>query len=288
MSGYTKLFGSILRSSVWLTPAHVRLVWITMLALADRDGVVESSVPGLAIAAGVERAQCEQALALFLAPDPDSRTPDHEGRRIEVVDGGWRLLNHGKYADKMSEEDRREKDAIRQRRCRERRAQREASRDSHAKSQEVTNVAPGHASHDTHTQTQIHTQTQTEDQPDPPALGRILGGFRKRHNAKTAQTGNPIPSNLLDRAREVAADFADRPGDIDASLDAYFASDDPFVRKTRWSFKLWSNDPGRWLPEPQTAAPQTRRYFDPRRDTPVTRDEERMLQAWIDSGSPMR
>lgn len=157
MSGYTKLFGSILDSTVWQTPGHVRLTWITMLAMADRDGVVEASVPGLAIRAGVSRPECEQALALFLAPDPDSRTPDFDGRRIEKVEGGWRVLNHGRYAMRMDIDDRRAKDAARQKR---RRALL-ASRDKADASRDVTPVTTGHAESDM--QTQMHTQTQTED-----------------------------------------------------------------------------------------------------------------------------
>lgn len=115
MSGYTKLFSSILDSTVWQTPPHVRLVWITMLAMADRHGVVEASVPGLAIRAGVERRLCDEALEVLSAPDPDSRTPDADGRRIEKVDGGWRLINHGKYRHRMSDDERRERDAARKR-----------------------------------------------------------------------------------------------------------------------------------------------------------------------------
>ena len=53
MSGYTKLHSNIIHSTIWRAPNHVRLVWITMLALCDRDGVVEASVPGLADAARV-------------------------------------------------------------------------------------------------------------------------------------------------------------------------------------------------------------------------------------------
>jgi hypothetical protein len=51
-----------------------------------------------------------------MAPDPDSRTPDHEGRRIEAIDGGWMLLNHGKFREIISLDQRREKAAERQRR----------------------------------------------------------------------------------------------------------------------------------------------------------------------------
>jgi len=120
MSGYTKLFESILESTVWLESPPVKVVWITLLAMADRDGCVEASVPGLAKRAGVERPYCEQALAKFLSPDPDSRTPDHEGRRLEAIPGGWRLLNYETYRERATKEEATNKATERQRRKRER------------------------------------------------------------------------------------------------------------------------------------------------------------------------
>jgi len=43
-----------------------------------------------------------------MAPDPYSRTKDHEGRRIKECDGGWFVLNGEKYREKMNEDERRE------------------------------------------------------------------------------------------------------------------------------------------------------------------------------------
>jgi hypothetical protein len=108
MSGFSKLFSSILASTVWREPDYVRVVWITMLAMKDRYGMVEASVPGLADMARVTIEQCEDALNRFRSPDPYSRTKDHEGRRIADVDGGFLILNAGKYQDLMSAEERRE------------------------------------------------------------------------------------------------------------------------------------------------------------------------------------
>jgi len=105
---FTKLFGSIVASTVWQEPAGTRLTWITMLAMADKNGIVEASVPGLANIANVTVDECDRAIQSFLAPDKWSRTPDHEGRRIEAVYGGWRLLNHGLYRAKADSEDRAE------------------------------------------------------------------------------------------------------------------------------------------------------------------------------------
>lgn len=87
---------------------HVKVVWITMLALADRKGIVFASLPGLADAARVSMEQCEDAIARLAAPDEYSRTKDFEGRRIEDVDGGWKLLNYIKYREARDGDERRE------------------------------------------------------------------------------------------------------------------------------------------------------------------------------------
>ena len=108
MAGYTKLFSSLIGSTIWRAPDHTRLVFITMLAMADKNGIVEASIPGLADLAHVSIDNCKRALADLQAPDEYSRTKDEEGRRIFEEDGGWRLINHAKYRAKMSSDDRRE------------------------------------------------------------------------------------------------------------------------------------------------------------------------------------
>ena len=107
MTGFTKLFSGLVYSTVWREEMHVKVVWITMLALADRDGFVAASLPGLADAARVSLEQCEDALTRLMAPDPHSRTKLYEGRRIEVSDGGWKLLNYLKYRELRSKDERR-------------------------------------------------------------------------------------------------------------------------------------------------------------------------------------
>lgn len=79
-----------------------------MLALADADGVVRASIGGLAHAARVTREDCAAALATLESPDPDSRSEEFEGRRIEKIDGGFRLLNFPKYREARSDEERKE------------------------------------------------------------------------------------------------------------------------------------------------------------------------------------
>ena len=116
---YTKLFHSILDSSIWQESHQTRIVWVTMLAMADQHGEVQAAVPGLAKRAGVTIAEAEQAIETLSAPDTYSRTPDHEGRRIAKIDGGWEILNHAKYRHAASLEDRKEKAAERAKRFRD-------------------------------------------------------------------------------------------------------------------------------------------------------------------------
>lgn len=94
---YVKLFGSILDSSIWSEDHATRLVWITMLAMADEAGTVHAALPGLAKRAGVTRDECDHAIRILSSPDKESRSEEAEGRRIEKVDGGWALINYEKY-----------------------------------------------------------------------------------------------------------------------------------------------------------------------------------------------
>ena len=120
MEGYTKLFESLLTSSIWELEDKTRLVWITMLALKNSHHMVEASVPGLARMARVDRESVEAALKKFLEPDPDSRSREFDGRRIEEVPGGWLILNGEKYRRLMAEDERRVKNRIYKRDERER------------------------------------------------------------------------------------------------------------------------------------------------------------------------
>jgi len=118
--GYTKLFNEIIMSTVWREPNHVRLLWITMLALKDQYHTVNASLPGLADAARITMDECIEALTVLKSPDPFSRTKENEGRRVAECDGGWLILNGEKYRQKMNTDERREYKTQKQREYRER------------------------------------------------------------------------------------------------------------------------------------------------------------------------
>lgn len=115
MFGYTKLFESIVTSTIWQEDLATKVVWITMLALKNGRHEVEASVPGLAHVAGVSLQDCEAALKRFESPDPYSRNQEHEGRRIQKVSGGWLILNGAKYQMMLNEEERKAYKAAKQR-----------------------------------------------------------------------------------------------------------------------------------------------------------------------------
>lgn len=105
---YCKLVSGIILSTIWREDDHTRILWITMLAVKSRDHRVLASIPGLAAVANIPVESCRAGLAKLSAPDPDSRTKEHEGRRIAEVEGGWLILNGEKYRNFLSKQERNE------------------------------------------------------------------------------------------------------------------------------------------------------------------------------------
>lgn len=117
-SSYTKLHRSILQSSIWFESHSTLKVWIGMLALCDASGFVHTSRVGLRQACAVTDDELTTALEVLEGPDPDSRTSDADGRRVERVEGGWVVLNYAQYRDRTT--DAKAKASERQRKYRER------------------------------------------------------------------------------------------------------------------------------------------------------------------------
>jgi hypothetical protein len=209
---YVKLFESILESTVWQESLHVKVVWITMLAMKDRDGVVEASIPGLGRRAGVTTEQCEEAINKFLAPDKYSRTKEHDGRRIEAVDGGWYVLNHDKYREKLDEDDQRAKATERMRRLRERRKGGDAgdvTRDAgdvtvrHADTEADPDPSGGEPAREIPPSTEHGTGTGTAPRTETGARTEPPGDLEHQLRATLAQNTADEPAR---RARKALGD----------------------------------------------------------------------------------
>jgi hypothetical protein len=102
MKTYCPLWSTIVESSVWFTTKDVKILWITLLAVKDSNGEWHGNKLGLAHKAGLTLQEAEEALRVLESPDPNSTSQEHQGKRIERIDGGWRILNHLKYRDLMS------------------------------------------------------------------------------------------------------------------------------------------------------------------------------------------
>lgn len=115
---YSKLHSSIVNSSLWTEGDSVRLLFITLLALCDRDGCVYGTRLGFNRIANIEQDEADAAWGTLLGPDPNSsdkmRAPENQGRRIEEIPGGFRLLNFDYYRGLRNDDDRREQNRIAQ------------------------------------------------------------------------------------------------------------------------------------------------------------------------------
>lgn len=199
MAGYTKLFSTIISSTIWREPKETKVLWITMLAMATKDGEVEASIPGLAHLAGLTVDETELALRTLLAPDPFSRSKENAGRRIETIDGGWVLINHAKYRAAMSQDDRREYMKLHMR----------AKRSKDVLANVSTGLAP-------------LTQAEAEAKEDPlpiPAEEQVYAAYPKKVGRKEAlrAIAKALKANtadkLLERTKAYAEAVANWPTD---------------------------------------------------------------------------
>lgn len=113
---FAKIFQSIYDSSIaddWRT----RIVFQDMIVLANEKGVLDMTPESFARRTNIPLDIVKEAIPKLESPDPTSRTPDHEGRRILRLDShrpwGWQIVNFGRYREsanqamlRMSEADR--------------------------------------------------------------------------------------------------------------------------------------------------------------------------------------
>ncbi len=115
MNTWTPLWSKIVDSSLWMEDLHVRVLFTTMMALKDRDHVVRFSSFGLSRRANMSEELVLDGLRVLLSPDTKRSEPqEHEGRRIEKVEGGWKVLNGEVYRQMMQLEWRREYQRVKQ------------------------------------------------------------------------------------------------------------------------------------------------------------------------------
>lgn len=114
---YARVFTAVFEGSMRGKP-DLLLVWFNILAHSP-GGVCDRTPQTMADEIGLPLERVKAALIELESPDPQSRSPEAEGRRIIRVsdhrDWGWKLVNWDYYRSLISQADKREKDADRQR-----------------------------------------------------------------------------------------------------------------------------------------------------------------------------
>ena len=109
-SDFVKIYPGFFEGSLRDQPPFARLLFLAMLARADENGVVLGATTFWAAYVGITAEQVDESLRILSSPDPDSTTPDCEGRRIERWGDGanrWRIVNYRTYYEKSRNEERR-------------------------------------------------------------------------------------------------------------------------------------------------------------------------------------
>jgi len=104
---YAQIFDSSLRDK-W----QAWVVFVAMLALADADDELDMTLEALAARTGLPGSIVSEGVAWLEKPDPFSRSPEAEGRRIVRLDDhrawGWKIVNRAKYKRLRDNTERRE------------------------------------------------------------------------------------------------------------------------------------------------------------------------------------
>ena len=138
---YGKIFEQIYDGTLREEPI-TRLVFMDMIILADRDGIVDMTHEALSARTNVPVEKIYKSIERLEAPDLRSRSADESGARIvridEHRDWGWKLVNYEFYLKKGSYEDKKEKD---RKRIAEKRNKNKGVAKSRKESHEIAKVA---------------------------------------------------------------------------------------------------------------------------------------------------
>lgn len=110
---YGKLFSQMYEGTLASRgPWEALITFQQLIILANRHGEVDMTPDAISRRTTIPLEVIQKGLTELAAPDPESRTPDHEGRRIILIDEhrawGWKIVNYEKYRKIRSEDERRE------------------------------------------------------------------------------------------------------------------------------------------------------------------------------------
>lgn len=167
-----------------------------MIVLADADGIIDMTPQAIAARTSVPLEIIQAGIKVLEAPDPYSRTPDEDGKRIELLDEhrpwGWHIVNHEKYKHLRDSDEIRAQNRERQQRFRDKK---NGVTPRNAASRSVTqgNTKSRHTDTDTKTDTRKAKTARARETHIPE-------GFAVSERVKTWATGKGFA--MLDRYLE--------------------------------------------------------------------------------------
>lgn len=153
-------------------PWQALVTFQQLVILADPEGVVDMTVESVARRTTIPFEIIEAGIEALESPDPDSRTPTEEGRRImrlsESRPWGWRIVNYGFYRNIRNEIERRSKRREYHREYARKRRQQSVNKTQHIQhsSTGVNGVTPSSKKET------VRRTTKTEDIRVAPVLER--------------------------------------------------------------------------------------------------------------------
>lgn len=172
---YVKLFASLYQGTLRGCSDEI-LVFTNLLAHCDAAGVVDKHWRAICEETGLPRDRVEKAISNLEAADPESRSPEQEGRRIVKLDEhrawGWQVVNYTKYRDIKDAETRREQNRIAQEKWRNKNKQR---KQESAASAQVEGEGEG----------KVEEEKTLSGKPDPMRVKRVKAADPEQ-DARTA------------------------------------------------------------------------------------------------------
>lgn len=229
MSGYTPLFRSLTTGSLYGCWPDIG-VFPVLLALADKNGVVDIALPPLAGILGLPLEELAACMRRLCEPDPSSRSRAEDGRRLVLLDPehrdwGWRIVNHSLYREKSRKSAYDAERTASGRDADRKRQERQQSRD--------VPTSPAKSRSQTHT----HTKTQTEEQE-----GEARASARPARGCRLPDDWELTP----ERRKVPIAEGVDPERTFAKFMDYWRSASGPKARKLDWdaAWRNWCREEG--------------------------------------------
>jgi uncharacterized phage protein (TIGR02220 family) len=202
---YCKLFASLYQGTL-RGRANEILVFTNLLAHCDKDGYVDKHFRAIAEEIGITVEAVKSAVEHLEAPDPESRSPELGGARLERMDAhrawGWRVVNFLKYREIRDLEDRRNQNRNAQIAYRKKNAdchEIDDSKQSKPPSASVSQRKPASAEVSQGKPQSAYTDTDTDTDTDTEKYKKVAHARAAIHhlNEKTGKRFREVESSMV-------------------------------------------------------------------------------------------